>query len=280
MGGDGGERSPIDLSGNGCPDSLAAMINPFTHRKILKKGRPGTGTIVSMSALDPGASSQNVAMTLQIQVEGLSPYEVEDQWMVSRKSTLGFGMALPVKVDNDNPQKVAIDWDAARDQNDAETAARRAALAAQGPVGGAGAPPIIDPLGGDSVFGGAFSPPQAVPQPQEPSIDLRNDPELRAKIEKVIGRELTPGTSERLDFTADPQMGQAVMAVIAQHQAEQQMRATAPPPPRAVTPATWSPSSNASTPYGRAERSARRSSTSRSGSCSEVNSGVSSPPAW
>ena len=204
------------------------MINPFTHRKILKKGRPGTGTIVSMSALDPGASSQNVAMTLQIQVEGLSPYEVEDQWMVSRKSTLGFGMALPVKVDNDNPQKVAIDWDAARDQNDAETAARRAALAAQGPVGGAGAAPIVDPLGGDSVFGGAFSPPQAVPQAQEPSIDLRNDPELRAKIEKVIGRELTPGTSERLDFAADPQMGQAVMAVIAQHQAEQQMRATAP----------------------------------------------------
>ena len=78
------------------------------------------------------------------------------------------------------------------------------------------------------MFGGAFSPPQAVPQPQEPSIDLRNDPELRAKIEKVIGRELTPGTSERLDFAADPQMGQAVMAVIAQHQAEQQMRATAP----------------------------------------------------
>ena len=228
LGGDRGESPPIDLSGNGCPDSLAPMINPFTHRKILKKGRPGTGTIVSMSALDPGASSQNVAMTLQIQVEGLSPYEVEDQWMVSRKSTLGFGMALPVKVDNDNPQKVAIDWDAARDQNDAETAARRAALAAQGPAGGAGAAPIVDPLGGDSVFGGAFSPPQAVPQPQEPSIDLRNDPELRAKIEKVIGRELTPGTSERLDFTADPQMGQAVMAVIAQHQAEQQMRATAP----------------------------------------------------
>ncbi len=203
------------------------MINPFTHRKILKKGKPGTGTIVAMSALDPSASSQNVAMTLQIQVEGLSPYEVEDQWMVSRKSTLGFGMALPVKVDMDNPQKVAIDWDGARDQNDAATAARRAALAAQGPVGGAGAAPIVDPLGGDSVFGGSFTQPTAMPG-AEPAVDLRNDPELRGKIEKVIGRELTPGTTERLDFASDPAMGAQVMAVIAQHQAELQMRAMNP----------------------------------------------------
>ena len=206
------------------------MINPFTHRKILKKGKPGTGTIVAMSALDPSASSQNVGMTLQIQVEGLSPYEVEDQWMVSRKSTLGFGMALPVKVDMDNPQKVAIDWDAARDQNDAATAARRAALAAQGPVGGAGQPGVIDPLGGDSVFGGAFTQPTGMPG-AEPSVDLRNDPELRAKIEQVIGRELTPGTTERLDFASDPAMGAQVMAVIAQHQAEQQMKAMNPAAP-------------------------------------------------
>ena len=203
------------------------MINPFTHRKILKKGKAGTGTIVAMSALDPSASSQNVAMTLQVQVEGLSPYEVEDQWMVSRKSTLGFGMALPVKVDMDNPQKVAIDWDGAREQNDAATAARRASLAAQGPVGGVGAAPIVDPLGGDSVFGGAFTQPTAMPG-AEPSVDLRNDPELRGKIEKVIGRELTPGTTERLDFSSDPAMGAQVMAVIAQHQAELQMRAMNP----------------------------------------------------
>ncbi|MFN8111780.1 MAG: SHOCT domain-containing protein [Solirubrobacterales bacterium] len=205
------------------------MINPFTHRKILKKGRPGTGTIIAMSNREAGASSQNVAMTLQIRVEGMSPYEVEDQWMVSSKHVLGFGMALPVKVDPDKPQKVAIDWDAAQDQSAAETAARRAALAAEGPVGGVGAAPILDPLGGDSVFGGALGSPQGFQPPAaEPSIDLRNDPELRAKIEKVIGRELTPGTTERLDFASDPQMGAQVMQVIAQHQAELQMRAMNP----------------------------------------------------
>lgn len=204
------------------------MLNPITHRKILKKGVPGTGTIVAMSAREPGASSQNVAMTLQIRVEGMSPYEVEDQWMVSSKHALGFGMALPIKVDPNKPQKVAIDWDAAKDQHDAETAARRAALAAEGPVGGVGAAPIMDPLGGGSVFGGALGNQGGFPQAAEPSIDLRNDPELRAKIEKVIGRELTPGTTERLDFASDPQMGAAVMQVIAQHQAEQQMRAMNP----------------------------------------------------
>ena len=202
------------------------MLNPFAHRKILKKGKPGTGTIIAMSNREAGASSQNVAMTLQIRVEGMSPYEVEDQWMVSSKHSLGFGMALPVKVDPDKPQKVAIDWDAAAAQSASETAARRAALAAQGPV--AGAAPILDPLGGDSVFGGALGNQQGFAPPAEPSVDLRNDPELRAKIEKVIGRELTPGTTERLDFAADPQMGAAVMQVIAQHQAEQQMRAMNP----------------------------------------------------
>ncbi len=201
------------------------MLNPFTHRKILKKGTPGTGTIVAMSNREPGASSQNVAMTLQIRVEGMSPYEVEDQWMVSSKHTLGFGMALPVRVDPDKPQKVAIDWDAAAAQSASETAARRAALASESPVGGVGAAPILDPLGGDSVFGGALGDHRGFAQPAEPSVDLRNDPELRQKIEKVIGRELTPGTTERLDFTSDPQMGAAVMQVIAEHQAELQMRA-------------------------------------------------------
>ena len=203
------------------------MINPFTHRKILKKGRPGVATIVSMSMPDAGASSQNIAMTLQVQVEGLAPYEVEDQWMVSSKDTLGFGMTLPVKVDEGNPQKVAIDWDAARDAQAQETATRRANLAAQGPVMAPGAVDGVQSpfasaggvgaaAGGFGGFGG---------NPAEPSVDLRNDPELREKLEKVIGRELVPGTTERLDFSSDPQMAAAVMQTIALHQAEKQMEA-------------------------------------------------------
>lgn len=210
------------------------MINPFTHRKILKKGRPGRATIVSMSMPHSGASSQNIAMTLQVAVEGLAPYEVEDQWMVSSKDSLGFGMSLPVKVDPANPQKVAIDWDAARGEDAQQTASRRAALASQGPVGAAaatvGESGIGDPLAGAAAggFGGAFAAGgmlAAGANPAEPVLDLRNDPELRAKLEKVLGRDLTPGTTERLDFAGDPQMAAQVMQVVAAHQAEQQMRA-------------------------------------------------------
>lgn len=226
------------------------MINPFTHRKILKKGRPGRATIIAMSMPEAGASSQNIAMTLQVEVEGLAPYEVEDQWMVNRKDTLGFGMSLPVKVDEGNPQKVAIDWEAARGESAQETATRRANLAAQGPVSGAtgattasvGPSGIGDPLAGAAgafgaagagafAGGGMLSPGM---NPAEPVLDLRNDPELRAKLEKVLGRELTPGSTEHLDFTADPQMAAAVMQVIAAHQAEKQMQALGQQPQSAA----------------------------------------------
>lgn len=198
------------------------MINPFTHRKILKKGRPGTGTIVSMSMPEAGASSQNIKMTLQVAVEGLAPYEVEDQWMVSSKDTLGFGMALPVKVDTDNPQKVAIDWDAARDQEAQETATRRANLAAQGPIGAA--PGAVGGVQSPFAAGGLGAAAGAAGG-TEPAFDLRNDPELRAKVEQVLGRKLTLGSSERIDMSSDPALGARVMQVIAEHQAAQQMAA-------------------------------------------------------
>jgi Short C-terminal domain len=35
-----------------------------------------------MGALDRGGTSFNLPMTLQVYVEGMSPYEVRDQWMV------------------------------------------------------------------------------------------------------------------------------------------------------------------------------------------------------
>lgn len=233
------------------------MINPFTHRKILRRGMPGTGTIVAMSMPHGGATTQNIAMTLKIQVEGMAPYEVEDQWMVNHRHTLGFGMTLPVKVDRENPQKVAIDWDAAEADQAAETASRRAALAAQGPVAEGGA--IVDPLAaagsgfgamsgmsaigafGMGSIGGAFS----GGSPEQPVLDLRDDPELREKLEKVLGRELIPGTQEHLDFSQDPVLAAQVMQTIAEHRAEKQMQAMA---------GTGSASAGAGDPISQLER--------------------------
>ncbi len=223
------------------------MLNPFTKRKILKNGKPGRGRVISMSVPDSSASSQNVAMTLQVYVEGLAPYEVEDQWMVSGKDPIGMGIELPVKVDQDNPQKVAIDWEVAREESDAATTARREALAAQGPVGGApaaaagGAGGVRDPLAGSAAAlsaGAAAGIPglgglmDQVRQMQQaamtmqagaggvPVVDTRNDPELRAKIEQVLGHPIETGKPEALDFSKDPQKAAQVMQIVQQHQLE------------------------------------------------------------
>jgi Short C-terminal domain len=123
------------------------MLNPLTHRKVLKKGMPGRATIVERGALDRGGTSFNLPMTLQVFVEGITPYEVEDQWMVKAKDTVALDGSIPIKVDPENHEKVAIDWDTLRAEYEQEVAARRQALAAAGPAAATvtmGTPTVID----------------------------------------------------------------------------------------------------------------------------------------
>jgi hypothetical protein len=123
------------------------MLNPLTHRKVLKKGMPGKATIVERGALDRGGTSFNLPMTLQVFVEGITPYEVEDQWMVKAKDTVALDGSIPIKVDPENHEKVAIDWETLRAEYEQEVAARREALAAGGPAGAGvtmGTPTVID----------------------------------------------------------------------------------------------------------------------------------------
>jgi hypothetical protein len=184
------------------------MLNPLTHRRILKKGTPGRATIVAASVPERGASMFNMAMTLQVFVEGRVPYEVEDQWMVKASDTEALSGSVPVKVDPDEPDKVAIDWDTLRAEHEAATQQRRAALAAQGPVQDL-----------DDVAGGVSS--------VSPVVDARGDPELRAKLEAVLGYELTPGSTIAVGEN-DPALQMRIMQVIAEHQAS---RAAAPASP-------------------------------------------------
>jgi len=180
------------------------VLNPLTHRKILKKGMPGTATIVEMGALDRGGTSFNLPMTLQVHVEGVTPYEVEGQWMVKAKDTVGLSGSIPVKVDREEHDKVAIDWEGVRAQYEQHKDARQQALASGGGVGGA--------------FGGAMD--AGAAQGMSPVVDMRNDPELRAKIEQVVGRKLTPGTSEEVAAN-DPAMQMRIMQVVQEHMAQQ-----------------------------------------------------------
>jgi hypothetical protein len=112
------------------------MLNPFTHKKVLRNGVPGRATIVERGALDRGGTSFNLPMTLQVHVDGLTPYEVEDQWMVKAKDAIGLSGWIPVRVDRERPERVAIDWDGVRANYEQSKAARRDALAS----GGAGVP--------------------------------------------------------------------------------------------------------------------------------------------
>ena len=109
------------------------MLNPFTHRKVLEHGAPGRATVVSVGALDRDGTIFNLPMTLQVFVEGMTPYEVEDQWWVKSADAIALEGSIPIRVDREDPGKVAIDWDLLRAEDEREGTERRAALAAMGP---------------------------------------------------------------------------------------------------------------------------------------------------
>ena len=191
------------------------MLNPLTHRTILTKGRPGRGTIVSMGALDRGATSFNLHITLQVFVEGMTPYEVSDQWMVKAKDCIGLSGSIPIKIDPDEPEKVAIDWETLREEVAQHEEQRRASLAAMGPVGAGGIP-------------------AQVTQAPTPALDIRNDPELRAKLEALLGRELIPGSTVQV-AQGDPMLQMQILQTIQQHRMEKAMAAAAPAPAPAAS---------------------------------------------
>ena len=224
------------------------MINPLTHRKILKKGTPGRASIVASSVPARGASSFNMAMTLQVYVEGMAPYEVEDQWMVKARDTEALGGSIPVKVDPEDPSRVAIDWDTLRDEHEQHEAQRRAALAAQGPVtdpNAAAAGGILGALGLGASVGGMDNVSVTTSE-----VDARNDPVLRAKLQEVLGYELTPGQEIRVE---DPALQVRIMQVVNEHRAQQQAGATPAAAPQ-PSPAPEDPGDGADELLSRLER--------------------------
>jgi hypothetical protein len=113
---------------------------------LLATGIKGEGVIVAHGTPARGAQWFNLDIDMEIHVPGRQAYRVNNQYMVPASATLGPGVKLPVKVDANDPAKVAIDWNAAP------------AAPAPGevrPVGGSGfapAPAAAAPSGGgDSV---------------------------------------------------------------------------------------------------------------------------------
>ena len=151
------------------------MLNPFTHRKVLKNGVPGKAMIVTMGALDRGATSFNLPMTLQVYVEGWVPYEVHEEWWVNARDTVALSGWIPVRVDPEERDTVAIDWDTLRETHEQQEQARKQALASSGPVAD------IDALGGLGGLGG----PNVTFQSRE--IDLTQNPEAAEQVLQALG---------------------------------------------------------------------------------------------
>jgi hypothetical protein len=169
------------------------VLNPLTQRRILKHGIAGTAEVLHLAYQYGQSSLSNRQLALRVQVPGMDPYDVDGQWMVRGKyvDDLRRGSQIPVKVDPDDPSQVAIDWDR---------------------------------LGHPDPVEIAFTaPPQVTVHPQAvvgvtPTLDLRNDPELRRKIEAVVGHELKPGQTLSLAEN-DPLMQQRILQAVQEHTA-------------------------------------------------------------
>jgi hypothetical protein len=169
------------------------VLNPLKQRRILKDGIAGTAEVLHLAYQFGQSSLSNRQLTLRVQVPGMEPYVVDGQWMVRGKyvDDLTRGSQIPVKVDPDDTSQVAIDWDR---------------LAHPDPV--------------NITF---TAPPQVTVYEQTvddftPTLDLRNDPELRRKIEAVVGYELTPGQTLTVAQN-DPLMQQRILQVVQEHAA-------------------------------------------------------------
>jgi hypothetical protein len=112
--------------------------------RILAEGIAGTATIVAMGTPARGAQQFNLDLDLEVHVSGRAPYRVANQYIVPASAPLGQGVTLPVKVDPNDPAKIAIDWDSV-----AKAPARGEVRPVEGAEGFAPAP--APSTGGDSV---------------------------------------------------------------------------------------------------------------------------------
>jgi hypothetical protein len=95
-------------------EQLAELTGQSGERgQILANGIAGQGVIVAHGTPERGAQWFNLDIDMEVHVSGRQPYRVNNQYMVPAGATLGQGVTLPIKVDPNDPAKIAIDWDSA-----------------------------------------------------------------------------------------------------------------------------------------------------------------------
>jgi hypothetical protein len=108
--------------------------------QTLANGLPGQGVVVAHGAPERGAQWFNMDIDLEVHVVGRRPYRVNNMYMVPAGATIGQGVTLPLKVDPNDPSKIAIDWDSAQ---------RAPSRGEVRPVGDSGFTPAPTPAGSD-----------------------------------------------------------------------------------------------------------------------------------
>jgi hypothetical protein len=161
----------------------------------------GTAQIVSCSRHAGEGRWQNCRMHLVVQIDGREPYAAEAHQIAPRKKWPQPGMTVPVTVDDKDPSKVKVDFDAmpTNDERARQIADEQASSMTRQPPAGAPA----------DLFGGV------VPG----QINIIGDisqvpPDKLAKIEQMTGMDLdgdgTVGGASRSAnaSTADDRVGQ------------------------------------------------------------------------
>src|SRR4051812_47668494 len=92
---------------------LGAAVDDRGEREIMKKGTPAKAVAKGFPEPIPG---DRFAMQILLEIHppgAAAPYEVTYVFPATRmKAALSVGMGLPVKIHPDDPQKVAVQWDA------------------------------------------------------------------------------------------------------------------------------------------------------------------------
>jgi len=81
--------------------------------RVLAEGTPATAVIRDLGTPARGAAWFNLMLDLEVRPTIGRPYRVANEYLVPASAQLEPGVELPVRVDANDPAKVAIDWDSA-----------------------------------------------------------------------------------------------------------------------------------------------------------------------
>ena len=94
---------------------IGSMRKASASKRIDETGLAGTGQVVGLTQTGMYLNNNpQIGMQLMVSVPGRNPYQVEVRQFVPLMllGSIQVGSTLPVKVDQQNPSKVVIDWDA------------------------------------------------------------------------------------------------------------------------------------------------------------------------